>query len=291
MKRFILSAFTFLIIVVSFYAFLLGRYAMKMRSYGFQLPKEKTILVIGDSQTQACIDDDILYKVKNVSQFHDNYFTMYRRLQLYVEQNPQINMVILSFSPHTFAPYKDSMFNQFKYVQESTKYYLPYFCFEDWRLLLNKDLGDVLSALATPISFYWNVSKEYINQMGAFVTVDVCNLEKDVSSGAERLVPNAEEAFYGKKITVDYAHRIVDFCAERNIRFIGVSTPVYHGSDYFDMKNYSNLLETDFPNVEIWDDMNMEVPDSCRRDVNHLNRLGATLYSNVLKERMKSKDL
>lgn len=287
MKKFIITILSFALLLLIFYGALLGRYCNKMKGYGFALPKEKTILVIGDSQTQADIDDHILSQVANVSLAHDGYFTMYRRLQLYVNANPQIDTVFVAFTPHTVRVDKDEFYQNFGYVQESTQHYLPFFTFEDWRLLIGLDAADVVSALTTPLRFYWNVSPEYIRKMGYFDVADYSNLKDDIESGAVRLTSDAFGGVdYGNKITLEYLHRIVDFCKEQNIKLIGLNTPVYHASDYFDMENFENLKKTQFSDLEVWDYMDLEMPDDCRRDVNHLNKNGASLFSEMLKAKL-----
>jgi len=286
MKKFLYNIGLFFLIVFLFYAVLLGRYIIKMRSYGFELPKEKTVLVMGDSQTQADIDDEILYNVKNLSLNHDGYFTFYKRLQLYVDANPQIDTLLLAITPHTVSPVKDEFYYNFGYIEETTKHYLPYFSLSEWWQILKTDPADVVSALVTPLRYYWNVSPENISEMGNFTPHDKCNLESDIKSGAERLVPSLAQGEYGNDITLKYLTEIIKYCKEKDITLLGINTPVYHGERYFDMHNYNSLKSTLLKHVEIWDDMDMAFPDSCRRDVNHLNRKGATIYSNILKKRM-----
>lgn len=257
-----------------------------MQQYSFELPKNKTCLVIGDSQTQADINDSICENVKNISLAHDGYFTMYKRIQLYVEANPQIKTVVIAVTPHTLSPVKDDFYHNFGYVEETTKHYLPYFDMKDWWLLISNDPVDVLSALVTPIKYYLSPSQERIKEMGFYEAADYSHLKEDVESGAVRLIPDSVEVDYGNDITIEYLHKIIDFCKEKNLKLIGLSTPVLHGEQYFDMKNYHKLMTTDFKDIELWDDMDMEFPDSCRRDVNHLNRYGAAKYSQIIKSRL-----
>lgn len=287
MRRFITNILAFGLVLLLFYGILLGRYCYKMRGYSFALPKEKTVLVIGDSQTQADVDDSIIENAANVSLAYDGYFTMFRRMQLYVDANPQIDTVFVAFSPHTLRVDKDEFYKSFGYVEATTKHYLPFLTWSDWMLLVSHDAADVVSALTTPLKYYWNPSQEHIKEMGRFEVADYSHLEQDIKSGAVRLTAEAFGGVdYGNKITLEYLHRIVDFCKERNIKLIGLNTPVYHGADYFDMKNYENLRRTQFSDIEVWDYMDIEIPDDCRRDVNHLNRKGATIFSEMLKERL-----
>lgn len=287
MKRFLLYTFCFVILLISFYGILLGRYCYVLSQQSFEIPKEKNILIIGDSQTQACIDDNIVSNAKNISLAHDGYFTMYKRLQLFADANPQIDTVILALSPHTVSPVKDEFYHNFGYVEQTTKSYLPYLKCEEWMLLLQNDPADVFSALCTPISYYLHPTNDNIKQLGFFEVADYSHLEEDIKEGATRLIPDSMKVDYGNEITLKYLHKIVDYCDTRKIKIIGISTPVLDGEKYFDMDNYSRIISSEFKDVEIWDYMSMEFPDSCRRDVNHLNKWGAKIFSEGLKKRLK----
>lgn len=287
MKLFAKNLFCFFIALFAFYFILWIQYAWRMSDYSFVLPKIKTVLVVGDSQTQADINDSICNNVQNISLAHDGYFSMYKRIQLYIDANPQINTVVLAMTPHTMSPVKDEFYYNFGYVEETTKHYLPYFNVKDWWLLLSCDPVDVLSALVTPLRFYFTPSHERIKEMGFFEAADYSHLKEDVKSGALRLIPDTTEFKYGNEITLKYLHEIVSYCKEKNLRLIGINTPVFHGEKYFDMKNYRKLMSADFKGIEVWDDMDMEFPDSCRRDVNHLNKWGAMSYSVLLRNRLK----
>lgn len=286
MKRFIIGISSFLLLLIVFYIGILSYYVIKMRKYSFALPPIKTVLVIGDSQTQADINDSILVNVKNLSLAHDGYFSMFTRLKLYTDTNPQIDHVIIALSPHTLSPIKDDFFHNFGYVDETVKHYMPYFNIPDWWILIKNDPADVLSSLVTPINYYLHPSQDRIKEMGFYESADYSHLEEDIKSGATRLVPDSCETNYGNAITVMYLHKIIDYCKGKNIKLIGINTPVLHGEKYFDMKNYNYLISHDFKDIEVWNYMDMAVPDSCRRDVNHLNKWGAETFSNVLKERL-----
>lgn len=289
MKKFLCFIISFCFVLVLFYGFIWAFNVLRMREYGFELSKNKMVLVVGDSQTQADINDTICENVHNASLAHDGYFTMYKRIRLYVEANPQINTVVLALTPHTVSPVKDEFFHNFGYVEETTKHYLPYFGFNEWWLLCKNNLVDVMSALVTPLKFYFTPSQEHIKEMGFYESADTTLLEKDIKEGAVRLIPDSVNVNYGNDITLEYLHKIVYYCKEKNLKLIGINTPVLHGEKYFDMKNYQRLMSTDFKGVEVWDDMDMEFPDSCRRDVNHLNKRGAEIYSNIIKERLNKK--
>lgn len=285
MRSFLTYIFIFFFILVGVYAVLWAQYSYRMQKYSFELPKNKTVLVVGDSQTQADINDTICSNVQNVSLAHDGYFTMYKRIKLYVEANPQINTVVVALTPHTVSPVKDEFYHNFGYIEETTKHYLPYFGLSDWWLLLKNDATDLVSSIVTPIKFYITPSQDRVREMGYYESADFSHLKEDLKEGATRLIPDSMEVDYGNAVTLEYLHKIVDYCNEKHLKLIGINTPVLHGEKYFDMENYHRLISTDFRNVEIWDDMDMEFPDSCRRDVNHLNKWGAEIYSEKIKDR------
>lgn len=286
MKRFLLRILAFSSILLSFYAIVWGYYIWQMHTFSFVLPQEKHILVIGDSQTQAAVDDVLLPQIKNISQSHDNYFTQYRRLQLYVDANQQIDTVFIALTPHTVAVWTDCFLGDFGYIDYAVKYYLPFFSLSEWAQFLRHDCADVVSSLFTPIKFYLAVDSSYIEQMGRFSVVSESHLQQDVASGALRLRRHEESVETNNRVTLTSLHHIADLCSERGIKLIGLNTPVYHADEYLDTANFRKVLTNHFPDIELWDYMRADIPDSFRRDVNHLNRAGANWMTEVLGKRM-----
>lgn len=286
MKRFLLNLLYFVLLLAAFYGFLWGRYASRMRQFSFKLPEEKTILAIGDSQMQAAVNDSILTNVANVSDFHENYWSMLIRIQLYKQANPQIDTILLGVTPHTVARFKDEFFSNFGYMEKVTKYYLPWLKPSEWFFLFSHDATDVLSALVTPLSFYWSPTKGYIRDMGHFEAADYSHLETDIAEGASRLTENPEYKVYGNKETLRCLHRIIEWCHSENIHLIGLDTPVYHAAEYFNMENYQHLMTGEFSGLERWEYLDLDIPDDYRRDVNHLNCRGADFFTNLLSERL-----
>lgn len=288
MKRFLLRILAFASMLLSFYGIVLGYYIWQMHTFSFVVPHGKHILVIGDSQTQAAVDDEMLPQIKNISQSHDNYFTQYRRLQLYLDANPQIDTVLIALTPHTVAVWTDYFFGDFGYIDYAVKYYMPFFSLAEWWQFFHHDCTDVVSSLFTPVKFYLCADSSYIEQMGRFSVVSESHLQQDVASGALRL--RRHEEFVGprnNKVTLASLRHIADLCSERGIKLIGINTPVYHADEYLDTANFRKVLTTDFPDIELWDYMRADIPDSLRRDVNHLNRAGANWMAEELKKRIK----
>ena len=287
MKRFLRYILYFCLLFCSVYGVIIGRYIFKMRSYSFALPQNKTILVIGDSQTQAAIDDSLVVNMANVSQAHDNYFTMLLRMKLYLEANQHIDTVVLGVTPHTTAYFKDDFFTNYGYIDYVTKYYIPFMSFQDWYVVLRSDMSDVFSSLFTPIRFYLNVDKSYVNDMGHFEVADYSHLQEDLAEGATRLTGgdiNAKVELHNQ-LTLHYLHAIVDYCKENNIKLIGLNTPVYNSRQYMRVDDFYRLMLSEFTDMELGDYMDAEIPDDYRRDVNHLNRKCANWMSEEINKR------
>lgn len=164
--------------------------------------------------------------------------------------------------------------------------------------MIKHDAADVLSYLVTPISFYWDVNDEYREKnYGFFEVVDESHLEEDVKEGATRLktfAADSEElakedsqlASFSNTITRAQLRELKQYCDAKKIKLIGLNTPVYQAEHYLNIKNFNHLMSEEFQDIELWDYMDLEIADSCRRDVNHLNRNGATLFSKILAERL-----
>ena len=103
MKTFILK----ILLLILFFAMILAvqaplfyHYDRKfIREYGFHNHNtEDTIVVCGDSKTEAAINPEILNNTINISISAEHYFFTLSKLRLYLSNNPQTKIVMVGFS-------------------------------------------------------------------------------------------------------------------------------------------------------------------------------------------------
>ena len=79
-----------------------------------------------------------------------------------------------------------------------------------------------------------------------------------------------------------YLHKIMEICAEHDIRLIGLYFPVYKPELFYDQQYYYSALRDSFPKLEVHDYSHLDLPDSCRFDAHHLNWNGAQVFTRRL---------
>lgn len=273
MKKFLFSIACVSALVLAFYAVLIGRYAYKMQGYSFALPEDVTILIAGDSQLQAAVNDSIWTECHNISQAHEHYWALLKRLQLYVEVNPQIRDVILGVSPRAFSANADARLTEEWYVGDITKSYLPYWSLGEWLMLLRRNLASVISNLATPVSFYWNVNPDYIQKLGRFETVKESHMAE--FNAVEYFKLSEDEPIEWHQ-TIGYIHEILKYCNDHNIRVTLCSTPIYDAQNVLPfIPEFYDIIHSEFPKLPFIDLLNADLPSEWFRDNNHLNQTGA----------------
>lgn len=76
----------------------------------------------------------------------------------------------------------------------------------------------------------------------------------------------------------------------KNIRLIFLNTPIYNAEKYLDTSYFYKVLNEKFPDIELWDYMKLDIPDSHREDINHLNEQGARVFSLIIAKRLEGQE-
>lgn len=284
MKKFLKLIWVFFGLLVVFYGVTYGRFVYKMNGYSLQLPQEKTVLLIGESQSQAAVDDSQIAQLYNMSQSAERYMTVYCRLQAVIEQNPQIDTVLLSLTPHAINRGKDDFWTMGGYLRQAVQWYGFLLGPKEWWLMLTHAPEATLAEIVTPLKYYWQVDESYLHNMGYFEAADHCALQKNIAEGGTSL---KVDPTYGNKVTLEYLDKIVKLCAEKKIKLIGLNTPVYRAKEYEEPQYFYDYLAKTYPDLELWDYLDADIPDEYRRDINHLNKKGAAWFTEEIKNRLK----
>lgn len=288
MRKFLKDILLFFVILAAGIILLSITSFFMLRSVSFQLPADKTILVIGDSHTQCAVDDNILKQAANVSSSATSYLYTYVKLKRFVGQNAQIKTVILSYHYKSLDTeleqrwlYKPGVMIQqvpmyycmmsnkdtriFKY---SPSYYIsllrmPKVCFD----MLYRAKGNVKRLQYTHLA------------MGGFNAQQKTKLAEDIERRKDEPMP--AKTFYSQ-IEHQYLEKIIAYCKAKNLELILLSTPVYHGDQYADVQFFEQVRQQHFLNVPYLNYSDMELADSVFADVNHLNADGARIFSTQL---------
>lgn len=283
MKRFLVLVLSFVLILSVFYGLTYGRFLCKMRSYAFKLPTETTILLVGESQSQAAVDDSRLPNLYNLSQAQDRYMTTYCRLKAVLDENPQVDTVLLSLTPHSINRGKDDFWQNGGYLRLVVQSYGALLGGREWWLMLSHAAETTLAEIVTPLPHYWRVDSTYVQKYGQYESADYCALEANVREGGSSL---RVDATWGNEVTLHYLDKIVRLCADRGVVLIGLNTPVYRAWEYEEPQYFYDFLAETYPELELWDYLDAAIPDDYRRDINHLNRKGAAWLTEQLAGRL-----
>ena len=257
-----------------------------MNSYSLEIPKEKTVLLIGESQSQAAVDDSKIQNLYNSSQAQDRYLSMYCRLKAQIDVNSQIDTVIISLTPHSINRGKDDFWTMGGYIRQNVQTYGALLGPEEWMLMLRHAPELTLAEIVTPLRYYWEVDETYISKYGSFSAADYCALQANIDEGATSLKVFPS---FGNAVSLHYLDKMIKFCEERDIKVIALNTPVYQAWKYEEPQYYYDYLSQTYPDLELWDYLDADIPDDYRRDINHLNKKGAEWFTAIIKEQLKEK--
>ena len=106
---------------------------------------------------------------------------------------------------------------------------------------------------------------------------DIMRFHSETASAKKtKLVPTGVDYYFSK---------IVDFCAHKNLTIIFLNTPK-HKTAWADT-TYREYWSEKFPSIRFIDCTQMNLPDSCFADREHLNYRGARLFSDYLTKTLR----
>ena len=283
MKRFLKTLACFSLLLLAVYGLTYGRFLYKMNSYSLEIPKEKTVLLIGESQSQAAVDDGKIQNLYNSSQAQDRYLSMYCRLKALIDVNSQIDTVIVSLTPHSINRGKDDFWTMGGYIRQNVQTYGALLGPEEWMLMFRHAPELTLAEIVTPLRYYWEVDETYISKYGSFSVADHCALQANIDEGGTSLKVDPS---YGNRLTLEYLDKMIKLCEERDIKVIALNTPVYQAWKYEEPQYYYDYLSQKYPDLELWDYLDADIPDDYRRDINHLNKKGAEWFTKEIIDRL-----
>ena len=283
MKIFLKTLACFLLLLLAVYGLTYGRFLYKMNSYSLEIPKEKTVLLIGESQSQAAVDDSKIQNLYNSSQAQDRYLSMYCRLKALLDVNSQIDTVIISLTPHSINRGKDDFWTMGGYIRQNVQTYGALLGPEEWMLMFRHAPELTLAEIVTPLRYYWEVDETYMSKYGSFSAADYCALQANIDEGGTSLKVDPS---YGNRLTLEYLDKMIKLCEERDIKVIALNTPVYQAWKYEEPQYYYDYLSQTYPDLELWDYLDADIPDDYRRDINHLNKKGAEWFTKEIIDRL-----
>ncbi|PCJ95904.1 MAG: hypothetical protein COA50_08065 [Flavobacteriaceae bacterium] len=286
MKKFMLNITRFIITLTScIIVLLIATSLISKNLFDFSIPKQKNILVLGNSHPECAINDSILPNVFNLAQSGTGYFYDYVKAREVIAENSQIDTVIIGYTYGDMAKEMDSWFDGKEKIKFKLRNYFFLFNFNDYLALLKANPLDVLSQTPQAIGYNLYMSYKGYTYLGGFNYLKRNKLEeaKRRLENQQILESNSEVSKYQSI----YLQKIYTYCNKNNIVLILLNTPIHPlGEEYRkNLKtNYYKFASQKLPKAILVNDSNLKLPESFYADLNHLNFKGAHEYSEFLKQ-------
>lgn len=294
MKKFLLKVCLFFGLCAAVIVGTYAAYFVRLRTMSFALPPDKKIVFIGDSHIEVGVNETLIPNAYNFAKGGDPYLDQLARLKRLLEDNPQVETIFITATPHSLARYGDQrIFSDFA-MQKIVPTAFPLYSRRERDLYLKKDplrlakflLKNPIETLSAALSW----QRRAMAQLGSRKDLGGNNLARSIA--VERGLRPGKKKLHGDdscgtELEVAYLREIVELTRSRGARIIFLNPPLYRAEEFFDVAYFENLLKEKFSDVEFWDYADFPMPDDCRLDINHLNRWGAEIFSRELAERMK----
>lgn len=250
---------------------------------------EYECLLMGDSQIQRLNGELITKSTINIASSGEHYYFSYNKLKRLVKnKNHSINKVILGVSVHNFAPVYNRLFNlDFPEGKNSLIRYLYFIQLFDGSKFIDHvaklPIGRLLLSVYSEPDW------------GGFIESNNANPTTEIIDTTFKMhfsVKNEEDKFSHSQR--EYLYKIDSLCAENNIDLIILSTP-YHSKYKEKIKPeyylyFAETLRNLKSNIHI-NFLSDKVDPNYMSDTNHLNKIGAKHYSEIIGKELKARML
>jgi hypothetical protein len=291
-KKFLLTVVVFFVLVSLLLTVLLGGTYYIMSQASFRIPEEKNIIVIGDSHTECAIDDSIFSRSFNCSQSGTEYLYSYIKLRKFLEVNPHIDTVFVSFHGGSIQKSHDKRIFEGQRIVNKVPKYISLFGMEEWEMFFDK--SDFYSAIIqlpmrtirTTLKFARNHALTFKDlYIGGYFYLDRDKLQRAIELEEENInagIGAAENEY--SEYQLAYLLKTVELCTEKGVALILFNAPTYNPARYGNLPALENYYNTYFPGVKYLDYSNFPLPDYGYGDIGHLNYKGARIFSQWLEE-------
>ena len=285
MKQFLINIKFFILINLSIIVLLVSGTYFIPSSVSFRIPDDRTILIAGDSLTARAIDDNIFSCAINISQPGTAYLYTYVKLRKFLDVNPHINQVILSFHGDSIQKSKDKWTIGSKNILTFVPTHFSLFTRDEIFLLIKK--ASFFSAVTkSPIRSIIATFKMVTGRNGTYKDLNIGGymklfgeyLEKDLES--KRNIEEEKDEY--SQYQLDYLLKIVELCQEKNIKLVLFRSPMYNSEKYGSKILLMNCYDNYFSGIKYLDFSDFVLPENGYYDISHLNHKGAEIFSQYL---------
>ena len=263
-------------------------FIIKRNANGFELPPEKTVLVVGDSYTAYAVNDKVLTNVFNFSQGASAYFYSYLKIKEILDSNPQIKTVVVGYSYENISKSRDEWFYGSRRIQRRMPQFFHLFSVDDFCSLFASNPIEVLRNSSSLVNISKTIeffsSDNNMKSMGEYRDLDRDKLPEAIKHyDPSKETEKAEYSKYEKK----YLLKIYELVMSKNVNLILLNTPTHSlirkRQDKY-KTHYFSFAKQNMPEAVILNHSDIFIPEEGFGDPEHLNRKGAKFYSEYLKK-------
>ena len=285
MKKFLLEILKYFILVSFLFSLIFTAVYFIISTASFDIPKDRNILIVGDSHTACSIDDAIFTHSVNMSQGGTAYLYSYIKVRKFINENPHIDTVLVSFHGTGITKGMDEFTTGERYILKDIPWHisllktdeLPVFIFKPsfYSALAKVPLKHIRAVFRYIVGYSLTYNDLYI---GGYERTDRERLEKAI----EREESNEYKESGFSEYQLKFLLKIIELCKEKNVRIILISTPIYNVERYGYLPELNSFYNTYLSGVQFLDFSTFAMPDYGYGDIDHLNYKGAEIFSRYL---------
>ncbi len=292
MRIFLRKVFLFVILFLSLTICLIVIASFFANHTPFAVDERKNILVIGDSQTECAIDDNIFSRAKNYSTSATPYIYAFAKVKKILKDNKHIDTVLLSFHYQSldYSLERRWIFEE-SFISEKAAVMVPFL--DRHELVLFADNIPFYKATAkTPMKYLeyaaylakGNAIGWQNKNIGSYLALQNNSIDLDMKDRIPRSTLSDVDTL--SQLQLKYLQKIISYCKERKIELILISTPKYKDQEYNDYITFDNYRKKYFPDIPFLDYASFPISNTGFADLNHLNEKGAREFSEHLQSKL-----
>jgi hypothetical protein len=286
MKIFLFNIFKFFCINVTIVIAAVTAVYFIFSRASFAVPKDRNILIVGDSHTECAIDDSIFTRSFNISQSGTAYLYSYVKLQKFLAENSHIDTVLVSFHGGTIQKSMDEWIIGDNNILQHIPNYISLFQAEELAVFINNPTF-YSAVVKLPVRGIRCILKFIVEQtltykdlyIGGYLKLDRDKLQQAIELRGNNMVAETEYSNY----QINYLLKIVNLCIEKGVELILFNAPTYNAKEYGNLQALNDFYNIYLTGTRYLDYSNIIIPDYGYGDIEHLNFKGAELFSNYLK--------
>lgn len=291
MKKFVKKIFVLIIIPVCFVFVTILAYKCKINS--IDIPESVHVLIVGDSHTQTGLNDIKIKNSLNVSQSSEHFLYSYNILRVLLNNKSKIDKIILGVSFHSFS----KNYDEYLFDSDKTAHMFPRYL----SILNNESINDIDVSQTIPYkSVFFNITEDLLftsalnkySFIGSHYSSEKSNLNDSTINAAIKrhyYTASGDVQEYSTS-QIKYLKKIIELCDKKNLELILINTPVHH--NYYKkipkkfVSFYYSVVNQLKNEVQYYDFHSISIPNKCFGDGDHLNSIGAEMFSIIISKRI-----